>query len=162
MSDVTVVCITCGKEKIYPTFKYAESKGWTLGNAEYCKSCKPPTPRVPSKPAVWYQFHWYLSLLRGNMQDNLDLDRVRRNDPLFMQYWDSQQRAETWVEDTLVHWHIYPADFSWKKYKNERATWLKYNASLEQRALNYWYMVYTFEEHRAILDYWCGPTLEIY
>ena len=96
------------------------------------------------------------------MQDNLHLDRIRRGDELFMAYWDSMVRQETWVEDTLVHWHIYPADFSWKKYKNERATWLKYNASLEQRALNYWYMVYTFEEHRAILDYWCGPTLEIY
>lgn len=162
MSSVTIVCVICGKEKTYDSFEYAESKGWTLGNHEYCKTCKVRPPAPPSKPKVWYQFYWYLSLLRGNMRDNLQLDRIRRSDELFMAYWDSMSRQETWVEDTLAHWHIYPADFSWKRYRNDRATWLKYNASLEQRALNYHYMVYTFHEHRAILDYWCGPTLEIY
>jgi len=94
------------------------------------------------------------------MQDNLQLDRIRRSDELFMAYWDT--RSESWFEDSMVHWHMYPADFSWKKYHNDRATWLKYNATLEQRAMNYHYMVYTFQEHSAILDYWCGTTLEIY
>ena len=162
MSDVTVVCVKCGKEKIFPSFLYAKSKGWTLGNLEYCKNCEPDLkPQLPNKPPVWYQFHWYLSLLRGNMRDNLQLDRIRRADEYFMAYWD-HERSETWVEDTLVHWHIYPADFSWEKYKTDRNHWLKYNASLEQRALNYWYMVFTFEEHKHLLNYWCGPYLEIY
>ena len=72
-------------------------------------------------------------------------------------------RSETWVEDTMVHWHLYPEGFSWEKYKTDRDTWLKYNASIELRARNYWYTVYTFEEHRYLLtDYWCGTYLEIY
>jgi len=162
MSSVTVVCVICGKDKTYDSFKNAILKGWTIGNHEYCKNCKPLPPAPPSKPRVWYQFYWYLSLLRGNMQDNLELDRIRRNDELFMAYWDSQQRKETWVEDTMKHWHAYPADFSWKKYHNDRATWLKYNATLEQRARNYHYMVYTFQEHAGFIDYWCGTSLEIY
>ena len=72
MSDVTVVCVTCGKEKIYPSYEYA--KGWTLGKAEYCPNCKPskPIPRVPNKPAIWYKFHWYICLLRGNRDDTID------------------------------------------------------------------------------------------
>ena len=162
MSSVSVVCVICGKDKTYVSFEYAESKGWTLGNHEYCKTCKPLPPSLPSKPGVWYQFYWYLSLLRGNMQDNLELDRIRRGDSSFMAYWNSMSRPETWFEDTMVHWHMYPAGFSWKKYHNDKGTWLKYNAALEQRALNYCYMVYTFQEDRVLFDYWCSEYLEIY
>ncbi len=165
MSDVTLVCVTCGSEKVFPSFKYAQTKGWTLGHAEYCSKCTPqkPIPRVPNKPAVWYRFHWYMCLLRGGRQDNVELDRIRRGDKYFMTYWDRQERSETWVEDTMVHWHLYPEGFSWESYRTDRATWLKYNASIELRARNYWYMVYTFKEHRYLLtDYWCERTLEIY
>ena len=163
MSDVTVVCVICGKEKIYCSFE--DAKGWTLGHAEYCPKCKPqkPIPRVPNKQPVWYQFHWYICLLRGSRQDNIELDRIRRGDEYFMTYWDKQERSETWVEDTMVHWHLYPEGFSWEKYKTDRDTWLKYNASIELRARNYWYTVYTFEEHRYLLtDYWCGTYLEVH
>ena len=162
MSDVTVVCVSCGKERVYPSFE--DAKGWSLGQAEYCGECKPakPIPRVPRKPALWYKFHWYLCLLRGNRKDNMELDRIRREDEYFMKYWNRVERSETWVEDTLVHWHLYPEEFSWEKYRTDRATWLKYNASLEQRALNYHYIVWTFEEDKHLLkDYWVGTTLEI-
>ena len=162
MSDVTLVCVTCGKESTYPCFQ--DAKGWTLGNAEYCPNCKPPKPipRVPNKPAIWYKFHWYICLLRGNRKDNKELDEIRRGDAFFMRYWNRMSRSETWVEDTLVHWHIYPEGFSWEKYKTDKDMWLKYNASLEQRALNYHYVLWSFEEHRHLLtDYWTGSTLEI-
>lgn len=163
MSDVTVVCVKCGKEKIFPSFLYAESKGWTMGLEEYCKNCKPEPelPQPPSKPAVWYQFYWYLSLLRGGRDENLVLDRIRRADTCFMTYWDQQQRTGTWVEDTLYHWHVFPSDFTWKRYHSERQLWLKYNASLEQRARNYQYVVWTFKEHKHLLEYWTGRFLEI-
>lgn len=160
MSDVQMVCTTCGKEKIYCTFEEALQKGWTLGLAECCPKCKPETPPMPRHSKEWYQFYYYLALLKGNMEDNLELDRIRRSDPLFMSWWNGLERPETWVEDTLVHWHVYPEDFSWEKYNTDRSMWLKYNASLEQRAHNYWYMVKTFQgEH---IDYWCYDHLEIY
>lgn len=162
MSDVTLVCVTCGKESTYPCFQ--DAKGWTLGHAEYCPSCKPPKPipRVPRNPAVWYKFHWYICLLRGGREENRELDEIRRGDEYFMTYWNRLERSETWVEDTLVHWHIYPEEFSWDKYRTDRKMWLKYNASLEQRALNYHYIRCIFKEHRHLLtDYWTEPTLEI-
>lgn len=158
MSDVTVVCVTCGKEKIYCTFE--DARGWTLGLAEYCPKCKPEKPPMPRHSREWYQFYYYLSLLKGNMEDNLELDRIRRSDPLFMSWWNGVTRPDTWVEDTMVHWHIYPADFTWEKYKTDKDMWLKYNASLEQRALNYWFMIRTFQG--TSIDYWCGDYLEIY
>ena len=164
MTDVTVVCVKCGREKVYDSFREAESRGWTLGNLEYCGKCEPdkPIPRVPDRPPVWYKFHWYICLLRGGKEDNLKLDRIRRADTYFMTYWNQRERSETWVEDTLTHWHLYPKDFSWQKYRDDRDTWLKYNASLEQRALNYHFVVWTFEEHKRMLtDYWTGCTLEI-
>ena len=154
------MCVTCGKEKIYCTLEEARTKGWTLGLAEYCPKCKPEKPPMPRHSREWYQFYYYLSLLKGNMEDNVELDRIRRSDPLFMSWWNRITRPDTWVEDTMVHWHIYPKDFSWEKYKTDKNMWLKYNASLEQRALNYWYMVKTFQDHS--IDYWCGQTLEIY
>ena len=163
MSDVTMVCVACGKEKIFDSWEHA--KGWTLGRAEYCPNCKPPKPipRVPKKPAIWYKFYWYLCLLRGSREDNKELDRIRRADEYFMTYWNRHERPETWVEDTMVHWHLYPEGFSWEKYKNDKDTWLKYNASLEQRALNYHYLVWTFEEHKHLFtDYWTESTLEIH
>jgi len=162
MSDVMVVCVTCGKESTYPCFQ--DAKGWTLGNLEYCPNCKPPKPipRVPNKPPEWYKFFWYISLLRGGRDDNIELDQLRRSDKYFMTYWHRQSRSESWVEDTLVHWHLYPKGFSWEKYRTDRATWLKYNASLEQRALNYHFVVWSFKDHRHLLtDYWTEPTLEI-
>jgi hypothetical protein len=160
MSDVTLVCVTCGKEKIYCTFKDAQKKGWTLGNAEYCPKCKPEKPPMPRRTREWYQFYYYLSMLRGNTLDNLDLDEIRKNDEVFMAWWSGVQRPETWVEDTMVHWHLYPKDFSWEKYKENADTKIKYKTALELRAKNYWYMVFTFQDHS--IDYWCGPTLEIY
>jgi hypothetical protein len=165
MSDVTLVCVTCGKEKIYPSFEYAQSKGWTLGHEEYCSKCKPqkPIPRTPNKPAIWYKFHWYICLLSGNRHDNDELDCIRRGDKCFMTHWNRQERSETWVEDTMVHWHLFPAGFSWEKYRTDRDTWLKYNASVELRARNYWYIVFTFGEHRHLLsDYWTSKHLQIF
>jgi len=150
MSDVTLVCVSCGKEKIYDTFEEAQKKGWTLGNAECCSTCKPEKPPMPRHTREWYQFYYYLSMLRGNTLDNLELDEIRRNDEVYMDWLSVEQRPETWVEDTMVHWHIYPDDFSWEKYKS----------AMELRAENYWYMVFTFRGHSV--DYWCGPTLEIY
>ena len=165
MSDVTIVCVKCGKEKIFEEFQQASDQGWTLGIREYCKRCKPdrPIPRVPHQPAIWYKFYWYLSLLRGNRDDNYKLDSIRRADEYFMTFWKRKERSETWVRDTMVHWHCFPKDFSWEKYENDRDTWLKYNASIEQRALNYHFIVWTFKDYRHLFrEYWTEQCLEVY